>query len=60
MNPDSGPEPWKTWETAGCRKMVRKTHNISYWHWKSVKKKPVSKPSEKIAIEAFYGDRKSV
>ena len=39
--------------------MIRKTHNISYQHWKSVKKRLVSKPSEKVVIEAFKGDRKS-
>ena len=33
--------------------MIRRPHNIIYEHWKSVKKRIVSKPSEKVVTEAF-------
>ena len=46
-------------ETAGYRKVIRRPHNIIYQNWQSVKKRLVRKPTEKVVIEAFYGDRKS-
>ena len=42
-----------TWEIAGCRKRIGRLRNIIYQHLKSAKKRLVSKPSEKIVIEAF-------
>ena len=47
------PGPWKTWETTGYGKMIRRPHIITYYLWKSAKKRLVSRPSEKVAIEAW-------
>ena len=45
--------PWKTWETAGYGKMIKRPHVITYQHWKSAKKRLAGKPSEIVVIEAF-------
>ena len=53
---DPDPEksgPWKTWETAGYGKMIKRPHVITYQHWKSAKKRLAGKPSEIVVIEAF-------
>ena len=47
-----GSDPKKR-RTPGCRKIIRRPHNVIYQHWKSVKKRLGSKPSEKVVIEAF-------
>ena len=33
--------------------MIRRPHTIIYLHWKSVKKRLVSKPSEKVVLRLF-------
>ena len=54
LDPDlEKPGPWKTWETAGYEKMIRRSRIITYYHWKSAKKRLVGKPSEKVVTEAF-------
>ena len=46
--------PWKTWETAGYRKKDKKTTEQNLLALKRL----VSKPFQKIDIEAFYEDKK--